>query len=193
MTPIHPKHRGEVIKTIKDDQGIEHNFYLISNADEILHTRYMVAEVQELYIRAGLSQEFLIGFSQLLIDRAMEAKDLKQLKEEMVIMGQNMKGRLSFMAELKMYEELACVLFMMDDEPAEYLPEWQERKKEVWEKERDFFLFKAFVRINPSQNISMKDILAVFKAVDERLAQLPTLWTNLSSKNGEGYVPGWAH
>lgn len=174
MTPIHPKHRGEVIKTIKDDQGIEHNFYLISNADEILHTRYMVAEVQELYIRAGLSQEFLIGFSQLLIDRSMEAKDLKQLKEEMVIMGQNMKGRLSFMAELTMYEELACVLFMMDDEPAEYLPEWQERKKEIWEKERDFFLFKAFTRINPSQNISMKDILAVFKAVDERLAQLPT-------------------
>lgn len=175
MTPIHPKHRGEVIKTIKDDQGIEHNFYLISNADEILHTRYMVAEVQELYIRAGLSQEFLIGFSQLMIDRAMEAKDLKQLKEEVVIMGQNMKGRLSFMAELTMYEELACVFFMMDDEPAEMLPEWQMKKKEVWKDNRDFFLFEAFKRINPSATISMSDIITVFKAVDERLAQLPML------------------
>lgn len=170
MTPTHPKYTAKPIKEIDG-----HKFYLINAADEILHTRYMVAEVQELYIRSGISQEFLQGICELMIDRALEVKDIKQLKEEVIAIGQNLKSRLGFIASMQMYEEMACVYTMMDDEPAEYLPEWQAKKKEIWKKERDFFLFTAFNRINVSQSTSMKDITAVFQAVSERLAQLPTL------------------
>jgi hypothetical protein len=170
MTPTHPKYRGNPVKEIG-----EHKFYEITQADEILHTRYMAAEVQELYIRSGISQDFLEGISQLLIDRALDASDLKKFREEAIAIGQNLKGRLGFIASLQMYEELACVFFMMDNEPAEYLPEWQEKKKEVWRNDKDFFLFEAFKRINPSETISMSDIIAVFQAVEERVKMLPTL------------------
>jgi hypothetical protein len=135
----------------------------------------MVAEVQELYIRAGISQDFLTNISQLLIDRAFEIKDIKKLKEDVIAIAQNLKGRLGFIADMTMYEELACVLFLMDDEPFEYLPEWQERKKEIWKNERDFFLLAAFNRVNQSGTISIKDITAVFQAAKERINQLPTL------------------
>jgi hypothetical protein len=170
MIPQHPRHRAKPIKEIG-----EHKFYLISKADEILHSRYMVAEVQELYIRAGLSQDFLLAISQILIDRALEAKDFNKFREDVITIGQNVKGRIGFMASKEMYEELACVYVMMDDEPAEYLPEWQEKKKEVWKDEKDFFLYAVWKQINGSQNISIKDILAVFQAAEERIAQLPTL------------------
>lgn len=173
MIPQHPKSRQpEPIKIIG-----EHKFYLVNEADELLHSRYMVAEIQELYIRAGISQDFLSGISQLMIDRALEAKDLKQFREDVIAIGQNLKGRLGFIADKTMYEELACVFVMMDDEPAEYLPEWQQLKKDVWKSERDFFLHLAFSKVNESANISVKDILAVFKAVEERISQLPTLET----------------
>lgn len=153
----------------------EHKFYEIAQADQMLHSRYMVAEIQELYIRAGISEEFLQGISQLMIDRALDAKDFKQFREDVIAIGQNLKGRLGFIAEAKMYEELACVFFLMDDEPDEYQPEWQEKKKAVWASERDFFLFKAFERTNALGSFSMRDILAVFQAAAERIAQLPTL------------------
>jgi hypothetical protein len=162
--------RTTPIKTIG-----QHKFYEIERADQLLHSRYMVAEIQELYIRAGISEEFLQGISQLMIDRAMDAKDFKQLREDVVAIGQNLKGRLGFIADRVMYEELACVFFLMDDEPDEYQAEWQEKKKAIWSGERDFFLFRAFARTNDLGTFSMKDILAVFQAAGERTAQLPTL------------------
>ncbi|MEG7600209.1 hypothetical protein U2057_15385, partial [Listeria monocytogenes] len=68
--------------------------------------------------------------------------------------------------------------FLMDDEPNEYLPEWQEKKKALWgkhPKERDFFIMEAFKLTNASLDTSVTDILAVFKAVEERIEQLPPL------------------
>lgn len=170
MNPQHPRDRAQAVKVIDG-----HSFYKIDFADEILHTRFMVAEVQELYIRAGISQDFLESISQLIIDRALDAHDLKKFREEMIAVGQNLKGRLGMIADMAMYEELACVYFMMDDEPAEYLADWQIKKKEVWKNERDFFLSTVFALINGSEITSTSDILAVFQAVKERLQQLPTL------------------
>ena len=170
MTPTHPKYTSQVAKQIG-----EHKFYLVNNADEILHTRYMVAEVQELYIRAGISEEFLKGIAQLIIDQSLNSKDLNTLRSDMIAIGHNLQGRLGFIAEQKMYEELACVMFLMDDEPFEYLPEWQERKKAVWQKDKNFFLSEAFKVVNPSGSTSIANIMTVFQAVSERIAQLPTL------------------
>lgn len=176
MNTTHPKKRRKPIKTIELN-GQTHEFYAIEQADEILHSRYMVAEIQELYIRAGISEGFLKEIARLLIDRSMEAKDLKQLREDMIAIGQNLEGRLGMIAERKMYEQLACVYFMMDDEPAEYDEDWAARKIAVWRAagEADFFILKAFNLTQQSANISMKDILAVWQAVQERVSQLPTL------------------
>lgn len=173
MNPTLPKVKRQPVKTIG-----KHKFYEVMQADEILHTRYMVAEVQELYIRAGMSQGFIEGMCDLMIQRAMDAKDLQLLKNDITAIGMNMKGRLGFMASMAMYEELACVYFMMDDEPAEYLHEWQVKKKAVWAKDKDFFLSRAYERMNGSQDISATDIIAAFQAVEERLQQLPILPTS---------------
>lgn len=177
MNPTHPKKRREPIKTITGLDGQVHQFYHIEQADEILHSRYMVAEIQELYIRAGISEGFLREIAGLIVDRSMEAKDLKSLKTDMIAIGQNLQGRIGMIAERKMYEQLACVYFMMDDEPAEYDEEWAARKIAVWRaaKESDFFILEAFKRTQDLQTTSMNDILAVWQAVAERLSQLPTL------------------
>jgi len=170
MQPIDIRKTTEPIKVIDG-----HKFWLVSQADQMLHSRYMVAEIQELYIRSGLSQDFLLSIAQILIDRAMDAKDFRQFREDMIAVGQNLKGRLSFMAEAVMYEELACVYTLMDDEPLEYLPEWQVKKKSVWSADRDFFLCEAFKLIHSLNDISESDILAALLAADERIKQLPTL------------------
>ncbi len=153
----------------------KNKFYKIDTADQILHSRYMVAEIQELYIRAGISESFLKEISNLLISRAQQQGDHRT---DMFAIGQNLLQRIGMVAEKKMYEELACVYFLMDDEPNEYLPEWQEKKKALWgkhPKERDFFIMEAFKLTNASLDTSVTDILAVFKAVEERIEQLPPL------------------
>lgn len=158
---------------VKTIDGVK--FYSIDTADQILHTRFMVAEIQELYIRSGVSESFLKEIAELLIKRAQSPGDHKT---DMFAIGQNLLQRVGFIAEKSMYEELACVYFKMEGEPDEYIQHWQDEKKEIWRKhpkERDFFLFEAYKHINASQNISVKDILAVWQAVDERLAQLPNL------------------
>jgi hypothetical protein len=170
MQPQHPSKTQQPIKVIG-----KHKFYDIRQADQILRTRYMVAEIQEIFIRSGVSQGFMEGIAQLLIDRAMEAKDLKALKEDIVAVGQNLKGRLGMIAQRTMYEELACVYFMLEGEPIEYDLDWQSKKKAIWKEERDFFTLEAFNSMNASQNISAKDLLAVWQAVEERIGQLPNL------------------
>lgn len=163
---------------IKAIDGV--NFYQIQSADQILHSRMMVAEIQELYIRAGISESFLKEIAAILISKAQSSNDMSTLKSDIFAIGQHLQQRLGFIAQKSMYEELACVYFMIDDEPADYLPEWQQKKKALWgkhPKERDFFTTEAFKHINASQNISMKDILAVWEALEERLFQIPKLPT----------------
>lgn len=158
---------------IRTVQGV--NFYAIEQADQILHSRYLVAEIQELYIRAGISESFLKEIAQLLITRAQTPGDHKT---DMFAIGQNLLQRVGFIADRKMYEELACVYFMMEGEPQEYLPEWQQKKKDLWganEDDRDFFTLEAFKRTGASQDTSLTDILAVWQAIEERIAQVPPL------------------
>lgn len=158
----------------------KHKFYAISQADQILHSRHMVAEIQELYIRSGISEAFLKEIANLLIQRAQTPGDHKT---DMFAIGQNLLQRVGFIAEKKAYEELACVYFLMDNEPDEYQKEWQDKKKALWgahPKERDFFLLEAFKLIGASQDTSLTDILAVWQAVEERIEQLPKLPTSTS-------------
>lgn len=176
MTPTHPKDLRQPDKVISLN-GQEYKFWRIDNADEMLHSRYMVAEIQELYIRAGISEDFLKEVAEILCDLATSNKDLKAIKHDVFAVGQNLKGRIGMIAERTMYAEMACVYYLMDDEPLEYVKSWQDKKKEVWEAsgETDFFIEMAFVLINDLPNTSTTDILHVFQAVSERLEQLPTL------------------
>lgn len=176
MIPIHPKESRPPEKIINLN-GNEYKFWLIDKADEMLHSRYMIAEIQELYIRTGVSEDFLKEIAEMLCDIATSNKDLKAIKNDIFTIGQNLKGRVGMIAERTMYEEMACVYYLMDDEPMEYIKSWQERKKEVWEAsgERDFFIEGAFRLINDLPNISIKDIFHVLQGVSERLEQLPML------------------
>ena len=170
MTPTHPQKTHQPIRIIGEDK-----FYDIRQADQILRSRFMVAEIQEIYIRSGISEGFLKEISKLLIDRSLDAKDMRQLKQDVIAIGQNLQGRLGMLAEKKMYEELACVYFMLEDEPEEYDPIWQAKKKAIWKEDADFFIMEAFNSINASQTTSARDLLAVWQAVEERINQLPQL------------------
>lgn len=168
-----------MVRTLSREKAVKtvgkHKFYEINAADEIMLSRFMIAEIQEIYIRYGISEAFLSEIAELLIKKGTSTGDIKA---DMVAIGLNLRHRVGAIAEKKMYEELACVYFLMDDEPAEYEQQWQEKKKALWRahpKERDFFITEAFKRTNASQHISMKDILAVLEAADERLFQLPSL------------------
>ena len=176
---ISPQFTGQPAKVILDKDGNEHKFYEIEQADQILHTRYMMAEVQEMYIRSGLSEEFLKSMAQLIIDRAMKAKDVKQLQEDMIAIGQNLKGRIGFIAEAKMYERMACVYFMLEGEPTDYQESWQQKKVAIWRAadEQDFFIIAAFNRTTNLANTSDTDILSALIAASERISQLPTTQT----------------
>lgn len=127
MNITHPQKRREPIKVVMID-NVEHKFYEVQFADEILHSRYMVAEIQEMYIRYGISEDFLKQISQLLIDRSFEAKDLRTFQNDVVAIGQNLQSRIGMLAEKQMYLELACVYFMLEDEPAEYDLNGKQRK-----------------------------------------------------------------
>lgn len=171
MNPQHPK-----VRQSKPDRVIDgHSFWFVKELDEVLHQRYALAEIQMIYLRSGISQPFLREMMQTLIDRALNFKNPDTFRGEVIAVAQNIQGRIDYIAEQKAYEELACVLTLMDDEPDTYLPEYQLKKKAVWSKDakdRDFFLFRAFRLVNDLNEISEKDITAVWQAVSERINQL---------------------
>jgi len=178
MKPITPQQkRRDPIRTIKTEDG-DVNFYKIELADEILHPRYMEAEIQEVYIRSGIGEDFLSAMIDLLIERSMSATDLKQLKLDVMAIAQNLQGRVKQLSEKHLYEELACVYFMMEGEPVHMDNEWTAKKKALWRahpEDADFFILEAFRLTGNYQALSSADILNAFQAVAERVSQLPTL------------------
>jgi len=173
MHPEHPNKTQQPIKVIG-----EHKFYDVRNADQIPHTRFIVAEVQEIFIKMGISEAFLSEMMDELLNVALDGKRTPfEVKNDVTIIANNIKGRLGMLSERTAYEELACVYFMMDNEPMEYDKEFQQKKKSVWRDagEQDFFTVLAFRITNNLQTISEKDILSALLAVSERVAQLPQL------------------
>jgi len=177
MKPVNAWETSQPVRVVTTPDKKKHEFYEITQSDQILHSRYLMAEIQEMYIRMGISEEFMKRVSQLLIDRAMEAKDLKALKEDVIAVGQNLKGRLGFIAEAKMYERMACVYYVMKGEPAEWSEEWQAKKVQIWKegKDSEFFIMAAFRRTTALADISDSDILAALTAAGERIMQLPQI------------------
>lgn len=177
MQPILPSKRREPVKTIIGLDGIEHKFYQIDLADELTHARHMIAEIQTMYIRFGISEQFLSRIMDELINEALNNNDLNALRQNVIALAQNLQGRIGRIAEKSMYEDLACVYFMMDEEPAEFDLEYQNKKKAVWRAagEADFFTLEAFRLTNGLKSISAKDISTVWQAVEERVAQLKML------------------
>ena len=178
MKPITPQQkRKDPFRTIQTDSGPV-NFYRIELADEILHPRFMEAEIQEVFIRTGVGEEFLSSMIDLLMERAMAATDLKILKKEAIAIAQNLEGRVKQLSEMSLYEDLACVYFMMEGEPNEVDKDWSAKKKAIWRahpEERDFFILQAFRRTGNYQTLSDRDILNAFQAAEERVNQLPML------------------
>lgn len=178
MKPITPQQkRREPIRTIQTDNGPV-NFYQIEQADELLHSRYMEAEIQEVYIRTGIGEEFLSKMIELLMDRVMNSNDLRTIKTDVLAIAQNLQGRVKQLGEMSLYEDLACVYFMMEGEPTEMDNEWSAKKKAIWgahPEHRDFFILQAFRLTGSYQTLSDRDILNAFQAVEERVSQLPML------------------
>ena len=178
MNQIPPQQkRKDPFRTIQTDSGPV-NFYRIELADEILHPRFMEAEIQEVFIRTGVGEEFLSSMIDLLMERAMAATDLKILKKEAIAIAQNLEGRVKQLSEMSLYEDLACVYFMMEGEPNEVDKDWSAKKKAIWRahpEERDFFILQAFRRTGNYQTLSDRDILNAFQAAEERVNQLPML------------------
>ena len=169
MTPTHPKKTQEPLKVIGG-----HKFYDIRLADKILYNRFVKAETDMMFIRMGLSEAFLKTIMAEMKGVILDGKkSVTDLKNDLLIAVNNIDARIGMIAEKKMYEDLACVYVMMEGEPAELDPEWQEKKKRIWRDagETDFFTLLAFKITNNLKDISEKDILSVWQALSERLSQ----------------------
>lgn len=176
MDAIHPKKRREPIKVI-NYKGVDYKFFEVHLADELLYKRYIQAEIQEMFIRHGISESFLTKIAELIEDTALNTSDIKKLRSDMIAIAHNLQGRLGMIADREMYADLACVYFMLENEGDDIDEQTNNLKKEIWRAsgEYDFFIFEVFKRINTSPNTSMSDLLAVYQAVEERISQLPTL------------------
>ena len=176
MEAIHPKKRREPVKVINHN-GKEYKFYEVNFADEIMYQRYIMAEIKEMYIRFGLSESFIKQLVDIIEDKTLNTNDLKELKTDILAITSNLKNRIGMIAERRFYAELACVYFMLEDEPVEFDEEINRNKIKLWKEsgEYDFFMLEAFKRTNASQNILQKDLLRVFQAVEERVKQIPEL------------------
>lgn len=170
MIPTHPKKTQEPLKIIGG-----HKFYDIRLADQILYNRFVKAETDMMFIRMGLSEEFLKTIMGEMKEVILDGKkSVTDLKNDLLIAVNNIEARIGMIADKKFYEDLACVYVMMDDEPAELDPEWQAKKKCIWRDagEVDFFTLLAFKITNGLKDISEKDILSVWVALKERLSQI---------------------
>ena len=167
----------KAIREIKVGKKL-HKFFDIKDAGEIIYSRFVLAEIETMYIRFGLSREFLKGIATLLKKLSREEKDFNKLQDDIMKIALNVEGRLGLLAETKQFEKLATIYYKLENEPDEYLESWAQKKIDIWNtspKDRDFFLSEVIQYTNKLSNISMKDILATLKASQLRLDQLPTL------------------
>lgn len=171
------------VKSLKYRNKTYH-FYDIRQADEIIHSRMIRAEVIMTYLRFGISQEFLTHIAKMLNDLALNEKDFDKIRKDIMAIGLNIEGRLGYMAEAKQYIDLACVYFMIEGEPDEYNEDWQDLKRRVLNanpEDKFFFVQEAMKSINPLIATSEIDIENVLEMAKVRISQLPIL-TNLSQR-----------
>lgn len=162
--------------------GNEYTFYMLDLASDILHSRHIQGKVADMYIRFGLSREFLQNISGLLKKESRAAKDLDSLQDLCAKIAFNIEERLGLLAETKQYEELACIYTKVkindELEPDEYIESWQQKKKDVWssdKKLRDFFLSKVMKQSELLKDLSTSDIIHALKVAEARISQLPIL------------------
>lgn len=170
---MHTNRPKEPIKVIRG-----HKFYALDKADTILHARYLMAEIENMYLQQGISSGYLREITNLLIDRAFNTTDINKLKTDIIAIAENINNRVGMLSEMKYYEKLATILFLMDDEPHEYNEEYQAQKIKVWsEKKEDriFFCLEAYKYFNTLANISTTDIIDAWMALNERIEQLPNI------------------
>lgn len=162
-------------------------FHLVDEADELLNSRFVMGNVTEMYIRFGLSREFLKQICSLLKDQGKDQNIEKEvLQENIMKIAFNIEGRLGMLAETAQYEQMACIYTRLEYdgemEPAEYVQSWQQTKMDIWSSNkqlRDFFLCMAIKRTHELENMSKNDILAVLKTIEAKVHQLPTLVSSL--------------
>lgn len=178
------KYGNKPIKTI-NYKGVDYNFYECRNEGELIRKRFMVAEIQELYLRHGVSEKFLTTITEYLQTIAMDSnKPVPELRKEVIAIATNLQQRIGMIAEKSMYKKLACVYFTIDEEPDEYMPKYEALKLEIMASDpesEDFFLCEAYKYMNESVLTSTKDILKIFYAIAERIEQLPTIPTSIKS------------
>lgn len=169
-------------------KGNKYKFYEVEDASEILHERHIMGQVADMYIRFGLSRDFLKGMASMLKKASRSADSIEDLQDTCTKIAFNIEERLGLIAETKQYEELACIYSRVEIngemEPEDFVESWQEKKKIVWnanKKLRDFFLSKAVKRSHELSNMSQKDILHVLKLAEQRVNQLPTLVSSLAT------------
>lgn len=153
-----------------------HKFYALDKADTLLHSRYLLAEIENMFIQHGVSKDFLMNIIDLLTERATNNNNINEIKKDIFAIAENLRNRIGMLSEMRYYEKLATILFLMDEEPNEYKEENQKEKIKVWSKnenDRVFFCLEAYKFFNKLSSISTIDIISAWEALNERLIQLP--------------------
>lgn len=184
MKPTPPKKRP--VKSGEYDNK-KYKFFLLDEADETLNARYIMGNVEEMYIRFGLSRQFLEGICEMLIEQGKSESNSKEVVQENILkIALNVKDRLGMLAETKQYENLALIYTKLEYdeemEPDEFSSSWQKLKADIWSSDkalRDFFLCMAIKRTHDLKGMSKKDIMTVLKRMEAKVLQLPILVNSL--------------
>lgn len=155
-------------------------WYQFANDAQMTYKRFMSAQIAERFMRMGLTDAFL----KRIIDTGLElcfdkSRNEQQLRQDMSVIFQNIKMRHGYVASEEQYLRMAAVFFLLPDEPVDDVYEsYTQRKIEIWSKDReckDFFLHRAFVRMNNLPSISIEDMQELLTIAAEREMNIPTL------------------
>lgn len=161
----------------------KYKFFLLGDADKTLNQRYVMGNVEEMWIRYGFSREYMRNMVKLMITQGKD-KDIKKeaLQNNILKIAFNIEGRIGMLAETKQYEQLALIYTRLEYdgemEPEDFAQSWQQKKLDIWSSNkalRDFFLCMAIKRTHDLKAMSKKDIINVLRQIEAKAAQLPKL------------------
>jgi len=162
-----------------DAQG--NNYYEFIDDFHMPYKRFVTAQLQERYVRFGLTHGVLDTMAKACERMAMDAASKpEQLRKFIMTLGLNIEQRLGYMAGEDAYMQLAGVFYLIEGEPLDPEQGWFQKKKDIWHNDpaaKDFFLHGAFVKSSGLAETSIQDMKTFFQVAAERENIIPTLLT----------------
>lgn len=162
----------------KDKNG--NVFCQFKNAPEMTYKRFFSATIHDRFIRMGFTDSYLTKIIDLIINLSFDkTKTEQELREAFGTIGLSLRQRHGYVTSEDPFLRLACVYFVLPDEPLDECNDsWTDKKIALWNSDpdaKDFFLQKAFESTMKQPGISIPDMKHYFEIAEQRESNIPTL------------------